>query len=748
MDFLLEVGCEEIPARFITPVLSEMGVRFQKALIDNRLSADDPPVIETFGTPRRLVLSAKALPDRQSDLDEELLGPRVEAAFDAEGKPTKACQGFARSKGVEVDQLLRIQGAKGEVVGIRRRIEGQSTEGVLGPLVEGMLAKLSFPKTMRWGDGKHLFARPVHWLLALLDDKMVELEFAGIRSGRKSRGHRFSHPQSFEVKAPLDYFEHLKKCDVLLDPKARKSLVVEQAHRLAKEAGGLLVEDQGLESEVSLLTEFPVPLLGRFDETFIQLPRQVLIAAMRNHQRYFSIAAPSGELINAFVAVGNTPVEDPDVVRHGNERVLSARLSDAKFFYETDQKTSPAELLPELQDMLFQADLGSYYDKAIRIAELAVSLAHDVGFGSMSSIPRVIEAVSVKVEQLSSDDERVSWQTARAALLAKTDLLSEMVGEFPELQGEMGGDYTRLAGESELVSLAIRDHYHPRFAGDTPPETQAGAVLSIVDRIDTMAGCFGVGLRPTGTADPYALRRLCLGVITIVLDRGWRVSLRELLTRAVALVSDKVEAALLRNARDKARKAAKRKKKEPVLPDSVPDFESQLVDDLLKYFQGRLRTRLADGVAQDVVDAVLAAGMEDMAEAKLRVDALAAFALQPAFQDLAVAFKRVVNIIKGFECAELDPGLFEHDEERELFSVYTAITPEFDALVDASRFDEAMELLGGKLRGPVDRFFEKVLVNDPDNPARQANRKALLNGISMLFGRIADFSKLQTKHED
>jgi glycyl-tRNA synthetase beta chain len=224
--------------------------------------------------------------------------------------------------------------------------------------------------------------------------------------------------------------------------------------------------------------------------------------------------------------------------------------------------------------------------------------------------------------------------------------------------------------------------------------------------------------------------------------------LRELLTRAVALVSDKVEAALLRNARDKARKAAKRKKKEPVLPDSVPDFESQLVDDLLKYFQGRLRTRLADGVAQDVVDAVLAAGMEDMAEAKLRVDALAAFALQPAFQDLAVAFKRVVNIIKGFECAELDPGLFEHDEERELFSVYTAITPEFDALVDASRFDEAMELLGGKLRGPVDRFFEKVLVNDPDNPARQANRKALLNGISMLFGRIADFSKLQTKHED
>ena len=748
MDFLLEVGCEEIPARFITPVLSEMGVRFHKALIDNRLSADDPPQIETFGTPRRLVLSVQALPDRQADLDEELLGPKVEAAFDADGKPTKACQGFARSKGVEVDQLLRIQAAKGEVVGIRRQIEGQSTERVLGPLVEGMLSKLSFPKTMRWGEGKHLFARPVHWVLAMLDDKLVELEFAGIHSDRKSRGHRFSHPQSFEVTGPLDYFERLKKHGVLLDPKARKALVVEQSHRLAQEAGGQLVEDQGLETEVSLLTEIPVPLLGRFDETFLQLPRQVLIAAMRNHQRYFSIQAPSGELINAFVAIGNTPVEDPGLVRHGNERVLTARLSDAKFFYEVDQKTPPSELLPALQDMLFQADLGSYYDKAIRVAGLAVGLAHEVGLGSMSSIPRVIEAITVKVDQLGSDGERASWQIARAALLAKTDLLTEMVGEFPELQGEMGGDYARLAGEPELVSLAIRDHYHPRFAGDTAPETPEGAVLSIADRIDTMAGCFGVGLRPTGTADPYALRRMCLGVIAIVLDRGWRVSLRKLMSQAVDQVSDKVQAALLRDAREKSRKIAKRKKKEPVLPDSVPAFENQLVDDLLKFFHGRLRTRLADGVAQDVVDAVLAAGMEDMAEAKLRVDALAAFAQQPAFQDLAVAFKRVVNIIKGFECAELDPGLFQHDEERELFEVYTAITPEFDALIDTSHFDEAMELLGGKLRGPVDRFFETVLVNDPDDPARQANRKALLSGISMLFGRIADFSKLQTKHED
>ena len=539
----------------------------------------------------------------------------------------------------------------------------------------------------------------------------------------------------------------LEQRRVLVDPHARRQILTDEATRLAAEAGGRLVEDAGLIDEIVFLTEYPVPLLGRFDSRFLELPRQVLVAAMRNHQRYFSIEDDNGVLLDAFVAVGNTPVDDPDLVRHGNERVLTARLSDARFFYDVDQKTSPEDKVPALQDMLFQADLGSYYDKAIRVADLAVLVAHQTGHGSLGFISRVIEALTVKTTELANDTERYSWLIARAALLAKTDLLTELVGEFPELQGEMGGDYAQLAGEPEMISQAIREQYRPRFADDAPPSSDSGAILAIADRLDTLVGCFGVGLRPTGTADPYALRRACLGVITVVLDKQFHLSLRALLKAAVSGVKDKVEAAKLRKAQDKARKAAARKKKEVELPTRVEPFEQQLIDDLLQFFEGRLRSRLTDGAATDVVDAVLAAGMDDLAEVRMRVDALGAFASKPAFGDLAVAFKRVVNIIKDFECAELDPTLFVEDEERELFEVYKAITPEFDELIDARQFDTALELLATRLREPVDRFFEKVLVNDPDDPGRQANRKALLAGIGMLFGRIADFGRLKTREQ-
>ncbi|HSA24709.1 MAG TPA: glycine--tRNA ligase subunit beta, partial [Myxococcota bacterium] len=606
------------------------------------------------------------------------------------------------------------------------------------------LRGLAFPKTMRWGAGEHVFARPVHWLLALLDGEVLPVEFAGVRAGRTTRGHRFTHPAPLEVHGYDDYLETLRVHDVLVAPAERRAHIEREARRLAETAGGRLVEDPGLTDEVTYLVERPLPLLGRFPAQFLELPRQVLVAAMRNHQRYFSVERPDGGLVNAFVAISNTPVPDDELVRHGYERVLTARLTDARFFYDTDRKTAPIELLPRLQDVIFQAELGTYYEKSIRVANLAVALAHALGLGGLERIKRVIEATSVKLGAISQEAERFSWRVARAALLSKVDLLTELVREFPELQGEMGGHYAALAGEDTGVAEAVREHYRPRFAGDAIPDSDVGALVAIADKLDTLVGCFGLGLKPSGGADPFALRRACLGVIAIAQGKGYRFSLRRMLALALDGLRDKLTAARLQKAQEKARKAAARKKVEPTLPTQVEPFDEQVLDELVEFFAGRLRQRLGEGAPQDVVEAVLAAGLDDLSETLLRVKALGAFTAKPAYLDLAVAFKRVANIIKGCERAALEPGLFVADEERVLFEVYQAAAPRFEASLVANRFDEALALLATELRAPVDRFFEKVLVNDPDDPARQANRKAMLCGIHSLFGRIADFTRLQT----
>lgn len=744
VKFLLEVGCEEIPARFIPPALAALEEGFKKRLGEARLDAYDMSV-RCLGTPRRLVLLVENLKAGQDDLDEELLGPRVEAAFGKDGKPTKACLGFAKSKGIEVGDLLKVDSDKGQVVAVRRKVLGKPAAEVLPELLVDLLGALPFQKTMRWGEGKHLFARPVHWILALLDDQVLPFSFAGIESGRQSHGHRFTSPDSFEVKKIASYESDLKKRGVVVNPQTRRELLMEASRKLAEEAGGRLLEDPGLEEEVTYLTEMPVPVLGRFDKKFLELPREVLVAAMRNHQRYFSIEDQNGKLLDAFVAVGNTKVDDPALVRHGNERVLTARLADAGFFFEVDKKAPPADRVPKLQEMTFQADLGSYYDKAHRMANLAVSLAVHAGLGEWNEGTRIIDALTVKMSEMENPQEEFSWRVARAALLSKTDLLTEMVGEFPELQGEIGGVYAENAKEHPPVARAVREHYRPRFSGDGIPGQDEGAMVSLADRLDTLAGCFGVGLKPTGAADPYALRRQCLGVIAIVMQKDYRLSLRWMLERAVSGVHDRVENARLRKARQKEEKRAKRKKTEPKAIDKVEPFEEQLVDDLMAFFAGRLRQRFADDARMDIVDAVLSAGMDDMTEAAMRVKALGEFSRQPAFEDLAVAFKRAANIIKDFDGGQLDQSLLEQAEERELHKVYQSVAPKFEELVDSRDFPGAMALLAKELRGPVDRFFDTVLVNDPDHPEQQANRKALLAQIEALFGRIADFTRLQLK---
>ncbi len=749
MDFLLEVGCEEIPARFLPPALQALAEGFTEALAASRLVSGPAAHVRTMGTPRRLALLASGLPEQQSDVDEEIIGPKVELAYDADHKPTPACLGFMKSKGLTPDSLTQLDTPRGKCIGVRRRIQGKPTSQVLPQVLHNLLAETAFPKTMRWGQGENAFVRPVHWLVALLDTEIVSFEFAGAKSDRRSRGHRFAASAEFDVPHPGAYVDLLREVHVLIDPEERRRLIAEGVAKLAADAGGRIVVDEGLEEEITFLIEYPVPLRGHFDEKFLDLPRRVLIAAMRNHQRYFSIERADGALQNAFIAIGNTPVRDLSVVRHGNERVLAARLSDARFFFDTDRQISPVERVPRLQNMIFQTDLGSYYDKAVRVSSLAVAISFQLGFGVLDKLARVVDALTVKLDRVTDAKERFSWQVARAALLAKTDLLTDMVGEFPELQGEMGGVYALASNEEECVATAIREQYYPRFSGDQLPATDLGAMLSLTDRLDTLVGCFGVGLRPTGGTDPYALRRACLGVISIILARGYRISVGWLLRHALIGVRDKVEASQLRRAEAKAAAAARKNKPgAPVAKSEKPlaaGFEGEILADLEAFVAGRLRQRFAEEAPNDVVEAVLATGIDDITESWLRIKALADFARQPAFENLVVAFKRVVNILKGFEGAELDPWLLSQAEEKELHQVYLEIAPRFEELVAEGRFSETLALLGERLRGPVDRFFEQVLVNDPKDPARQSNRKALLSKLAGLFNRVADFTKLQTR---
>jgi len=719
MDFLLEIGCEEIPAGFIEPALRFMSAGFARRISEARLGSHDAVKQRTMGTPRRLVLFANELPERQADLDELLIGPRVEAAFDADGKPTRACEGFARSKGVDPAQLTVFETAKGRAVGLQHLVTGKPTLDILPGLLEGLLIELSFPKSMRWGDGSNRFARPVHWIVALLDNQVVPFSFMGVDSNRVSRGHRFVSPEAFEIESPGAYESQLSERQVVVDHEKRRHNLQEAARAAVEEINGKLVEDAALEEENTFLTEKALPLLGRFDERFLNLPREVLIVAMRNHQRYFSVEKADGSLANAFVAVANTPVEDQAVIRHGFERVLVARLSDAEFFFETDKKTRPEDLFLRLGEMVFQASLGNYLEKSQRIGKLG----------------------------LAKDEPEFDERVSQACKLSKTDLLTEMVGEFPELQGIMGEVYASHAGYDGRVARAVREHYLPRFHADAIPASDEGALVALADRLDTLAGCFGVGLKPTAAADPYGLRRQCLGVIAILQGKSYHLSLDWMLRQAVELNREKVHAARLSDARERERKKAARKKRQAVKIDEIEPFEDDLIHELHEFFRGRLRQRLLEdeGAKSDLVDAVLAAGMDDVLDTRDRLRSLGRFFNRSAFEDLAVAFKRVANIIKDFDGTELKPELLSEPEEEKLYKVYLATAPEFEKMIKARDVDGSLDLLARELRGPVDRFFDKVLVNDPDDPVRQANRKALLSMIEKLFGCIADFTRLQLK---
>ena len=683
---LLEIGTEEIPAGFIPRALEGMQEILQKEMEARRVGYGE---MRRMGTPRRLTLYAE-LEEQQLPLEQERIGPPKAVAFDAQGRPTKAALGFAKKEGVGVEALEVIKTEKGEYLCVRRHEQGRETKAILAEVLPRLITSLPFAKSMRWSDLELRFARPIHWILALFDKEVIPFTLENVKSNHLTRGHRFLYPDAFAVKGLQDYQAGLRKACVIVDPAERREMIRKGVQEAAGQAGGSPLEVAELLEEITYLVEYPVAVSGSFDKKYLDLPREVLITAMQHHQRYIPVVNKKGHLLPCFVAVSNIKARAMDVVKKGNERVLRARLADAQFFFQEDQKISLERHVEKLKGVIFQAKLGTSYEKVMRIQAMAGRLAEELA-------PEAKEVV------------------ARGAFLCKADLVTEMVGEFPQLQGVMGREYAIRGGEDPAVAQVIFEHYLPRFAGDELPSTPAGDIVSIADKIDTIIGCFGAGLIPTGTSDPFALRRQTLGVINIILGKGYCLSLRRIIEMGIDLLREKIERSL-----------------------------DEVQADVLAFFQGRFAALLVlQGYPADVVEAVLAIQGDDLVDARARVEAVAKFRGAPEFEPVTVAFKRVANILKGVDHqGQVDTARFEAPEEGDLHRQYQAIEKRFSAAIKGMAYEKALVELA-KLRVPVDAFFDHCMVMAEDKKVR-ANRLVLLAEIAGLFSQLVDFSRLGT----
>jgi len=683
-ELFLELGTEEIPAGFIPRALQDMERLLSQELEQARISFG---AVRTFATPRRLCIAVRDVARQQQRQELEITGPPARIAFDADGKPTKAAEGFARTNGVELDEIKTVKTEKGEYLFISKVIEGGETAAELPEILPRVIGKIPFKKSMRWKDLEIRFARPLHWIVALYDGQVIPFGFGDLQSGDRSRGHRFMAPEEFSVTGVEDYLVKAEAHFVIPDVAKRQQLIEEQLAVLAKQLGGKLNPDPELLEEVSYLVESPQALAGSIEQRFLQLPPELLITSMREHQRYFTLLDENGKLLPNFITIANTHAKDPQVVVAGNERVLKARLSDAMFFWQEDRKTKLEARLEPLKKVVYQAKLGTSYEKIERFSDLAVGLAQQLN-------PGVVEP------------------TRRAALLAKCDLETGMVYEFPELQGVMGREYALLEGEDPRVATAIFEHYLPTQAGGELPSDDVGAFVSLADKIDTICGCFSVGLIPSGTADPYALRRCAIGILAIILERGYALSIPELVAKSVALLEAK-----------RQRPAA------------------EIVAEVIEFIRLRLVNLLTgQDYPADVVEAVLSAAFIEPLDAVDRVKALAALKGREDFEPLAVAFKRVGNIIKGGLAQPVDPALFAAECEKTLWTEFQQVQTRITELVTRRDYPTALETIAG-LRAPVDAFFDGVMVMDKDETVKN-NRLALLTGIASLFQGIADFSRI------
>lgn len=684
-DLLLEIGLEEVPAKFMPPALAELKQMAEARLTEQRISYDE---VITYGTPRRIALVVKNIADKQQDLAEEAKGPAVKAAYDAEGNPTKAALGFARGQGVDVKDLYQKELNGGMYVFATKKAVGVATDDVLPELLPQLVCGIHFPKPMRWGYTELRYARPIRWIVALHGDQVVPFTIEDITSGNVSRGHRYLGTDHLTIPCAEDYVAVMEKDWVIVDQNRRQAMIVEQMNKLAEEAGGTVEIDEELLEEVLYLVEYPTALMGNFNPAYMLMPEQLIITPMKEHQRYFPVMK-GHHLLPKFITVRNGNAEHLDVVQAGNEKVLEARLADAKFFYDEDLKIKLEDNVEKLKSIVFQEKLGTIYEK----------------------MQRVQQGVTVISDLLQLGDD-VKERALRAAYLAKADLVSNVVYEFPELQGLMGEKYAFAQGEHPLTSKAISEHYLPKNADGEIPLTFEGLVCSIADKMDTIVGCFAAGIEPTGSQDPYALRRQAAGICSMILGRGVLVSLTALIQQAIEhypaeIVGDKV-----------------------ALCQRVYDF-----------FEQRIRNVLNDrGFRYDVIEAVVSCGYDNLTETLLRAEAMNQMQATDTFAKVLTAFTRANNLAKKATGDTVHEADLVEDVEKQLWSDVQFAENAIAAQVQNRQYAEALTVIS-TLEESISAFFDGVMVMD-ENEAIKNNRLALLARVSKLSSKIADLTKI------
>ncbi|WP_312396540.1 glycine--tRNA ligase subunit beta [Stutzerimonas kunmingensis] len=680
LDFLVELGTEELPPKALAKLAEAFCAGIEKGLKDAGL---DFVKAQAYAAPRRLAVLVEQLATQQPDRSINLDGPPMQAAFDADGEPTQAALGFARKCGVDLAEIDR----SGPKLKFSRTIEGQPATQLLPGIVEASLNDLPIPKRMRWAARKEEFVRPTQWLVMLFGEQVIDCEILAQRAGRESRGHRFHSPGQVHVSKPSSYLEDLRGAHVIADFAERRELIAKRVEQLAAEQNGTAIVPPALLDEVTALVEWPVPLVCSFEERFLEVPQEALITTMQDNQKYFCLLDANGRLLPRFITVANIESKDPAQIVSGNEKVVRPRLTDAEFFFKQDKKQKLDSFNERLKNVVFQAQLGTVYDKAERVSRLAGLIAERTG----------------------GDKQRA----ARAGLLCKCDLATEMVGEFPEMQGVAGYYYALNDGEPEDVALALNEQYMPRGAGGELPSTLTGAAVAVADKLDTLVGIFGIGMLPTGSKDPYALRRAALGVLRILIEKQLDLNLVEAVNFAIAQFGTQVKSA-------------------------------GLADQVLEFIFDRLRARYEDeGVDVAAYLSVRAVQPGSALDFDQRVQAVQAFRTLPEAASLAAANKRVSNLLSKFDAKlpeAVEPRWFDNATEFSLYSAIQQAEQAVQPLAAARQYREALERLA-HLRGPVDAFFEAVLVNAEDASVR-ANRYALLARLRGLFLGVADISAL------
>ena len=679
---LFEIGTEEIPARFIAKTKADMKGYLEKTLKELHIEYKS---IELKCTPRRFVVVIDELAENQATVEEELKGPAKKIAFDENNNPSKALLGFLKGKDISPEEVYFKTVGKDEYAHIKLTKEGQAVKGLLKDIFEGMIKSTTFPKSMRWGGKNIRFVRPIRYFVCLMDEEVIDFEIEGIKTGNITKGHRFLGSSEIVINTPDEYEAKLKENFVILDDEQRKALILEQCKAVADSLGGTLMMDEDLLEEVNYIVEYPTAFYGEFDESYLSLPKEAIITPMKEHQRYFPVLDADGKLLNKFITVRNGDSYAIDNVKRGNEKVLDARLSDALFFYHEDTKKPLEAYVERLDTIVFQQKLGTILDKTKRIQKLSEKIA---------------KALALTLPNLD-----------RAAYLSKADLTTAMVFEFTELQGIMGRYYANLSNEPSEVAQAIYEHYLPRFAGDELPSTNEGIILALSDRLDSVAGFFAIGIQPTGSQDPYALRRQALGILNIMMEKKLDVRLFDLLDLALENFD-------------------------------FEDMDKQSVkSDLMSFFELRLKNLFTDmGIRYDVVDAIINIEDSNPFDLLIRAKDLDAWVKNNSVTEALQTFSRISNISKEAIAGKVDEALFAHDSEAKLNTAYNSIKAEVEAMLARREYVKALELLIS-IKDSVDAFFDSVMIMDENMDIRE-NRLAMLSNIRTTMESVADLSKI------